>query len=210
MLQGARHEHAQAVEAAAASECLGVEVVELRTSEDVQNLDALILPGGESTTMRLASDSRGLLDSLFGWMQEFPAKPVLATCAGAILLCDPGDGRDPLVDAGISRNSFGRQVDSFQAVLDVELDEVICSEDRSYIDSQGHSSLLVSGIDDSQGFPGVFIRAPRFTSVDCTPVAMFGTEVVGVLDGHRMALTFHPELTSDRRFHHWLLNQASA
>ena len=61
-----------------------------------------------------------------------------------------------------------------------------------------------------EGFPGVFIRAPRFVAeeLSCTPVAMLGDEIVGVLDGMRLGLTFHPELTLDRRFHRWLLSQA--
>ena len=59
-------------------------------------------------------------------------------------------------------------------------------------------------------FPGVFIRAPRFvqSSIDCTPVAFLGDEIVGVLDGQCLALTFHPELTGDYRFHRWLLHQS--
>jgi len=181
MLQGARSEHAQALLRVDSE----IEIVELRKPRDLlQGIDALVLPGGESTSMRLASASKGLLESLFDWMSKNEDKPVLGTCAGAILLCQPEFEFQPFVDAMISRNSFGRQSDSFQAKLKVQVMEE-CE------------------------FPGVFIRAPRFIENGCHAVAWLGDEVVGILDGNRMALTFHPELTDDLLFHRWLIAQAS-
>ena len=185
MLQGAREEHASAIDSAAKEMALDVDIVELRNSHDISNLDALVLPGGESTTMRLASKYRGLLEGIFEWIESNPESPVMGTCAGAILLCQPGDGREPFLNAEISRNSFGRQVDSFQAGLDVELDG------------------------ESSDYPGVFIRAPRFESNDEQAVAYLNDEVVGLTKGNKMALTFHPELTEDLRFHRWLLKRAN-
>lgn len=185
MLQGAREEHASAIDSAAKEMALDVDIVELRNSHDISNLDALVLPGGESTTMRLASKYRGLLEGIFEWIESNPESPVMGTCAGAILLCQPGDGREPFLNAEISRNSFGRQVDSFQAGLDVELDG------------------------ESSDYPGVFIRAPRFESNEEQAVAYLNEEVVGLTKGNKMALTFHPELTEDLRFHRWLLKRAN-
>lgn len=184
MLQGAREEHASAIDSAAKEMALDVDIVELRKSHDIANLDALVLPGGESTTMRLASKYEGLLEGIFQWLESNPQSPVMGTCAGAILLCQPGEGREPFLKAEISRNSFGRQVDSFQAGLNVELDG------------------------ESSEYPGVFIRAPRFESNDEQAVAYLNDEVVGLTKGNKMALTFHPELTEDLRFHRWLLKRA--
>ena len=178
MLQGARHAHIEAIQRAASELSMDVEIVELRTVEDLQKqpIDALMLPGGESTVMRLRGNdaTSRLLPALFAWMRENDSRPVLATCAGAILLADPQDGGEPLVDAEIDRNAYGGQADSFESALDC-------------------------------GFPGIFIRAPRFgevrDSVECT----LDGEVVGVRKGNRIALTFHPELSEDSRYHRMLL-----
>ena len=178
MLQGARHAHMAAIQRAATELSMDIEIVELRTMEDLENnpIDALMLPGGESTVMRLRGNDAAsqLLPSLYGWMRENETRPVLATCAGAILLADPQDGGEPLVDAEIDRNAFGRQADSFESELDC-------------------------------GFPGVFIRAPRFGEVRDTVECTLSGEVVGVRRGNRIALTFHPELSEDARYHRMLL-----
>ncbi len=217
MLQGARHEHAEALRGASKELALSVEVVECRRREHVDaSLDALVLPGGESTTMRIASQHESLLEAVFDWMEEHPNKPVLGTCAGAILLASPGEGRKPYLAASIARNAWGRQRDSFEAVVDVNLE--IVEADYQPVAPAGrdrfaHQPLEVSSQAASTtetGFPGVFIRAPRFdrAGLECEAVATLGDEVVGVLDGHRLGVTFHPELTLDRRFHRWLLSVA--
>mgnify|MGYP001296288757 CR=1 FL=1 len=188
MLQGARHVHMAALARAADEVGAEIEIHELRTAADLAAADphALVFPGGESTTMRLTGNdpASGLLPAVFEWIRADPARPVLGTCAGAILLCDPQDGGDPLVAAEIDRNAYGRQVDSFQSALE--------------------SDLL------NRQFPGIFIRAPRFSSISESAVvaAMHESEVVGVLDGVRLALTFHPELSDDAGFHAWLLQRA--
>ena len=178
MLQGARHAHIAAIHRAAKEWSMEIEVVELRTAEDLemQTIDALLLPGGESTVMRLRGNEQTsrLLPALFEWMREDESRPVLATCAGAILLADPQDGGDALVDADIDRNAFGSQVDSFESALDC-------------------------------GFPGIFIRAPRFGDVRDEVLCTLSGEVVGVKRGNRLALTFHPELSQDSRYHRMLL-----
>ncbi|MBK70538.1 MAG: pyridoxal 5'-phosphate synthase glutaminase subunit PdxT [Euryarchaeota archaeon] len=186
MLQGARHAHIASIEAASSNSQIPVEVHEIRKLSDLQSSDphAIILPGGESTTMRLTGldKASNLLPSLFQWIRDNPDRPVLGTCAGAILLSEPQDGGLPLVDACIDRNAYGRQSDSFQDTI--------------------YSPLL------ERDFPGVFIRAPRFTSNDAEISAMHGEEVVGVRSGNVIALTFHPELSGDPGFHDWLLGSA--
>ena len=217
MLQGARHEHAEALRGAAKELNVELEIVECRRADHVDaTLDALVLPGGESTTMRIASRYESLLEALFEWMEAHPERPVLGTCAGAILLAAPSDERTPYLNAGIARNAWGRQRESFEAVVNVNLDV----PDAAYQETKpagrdrfAHQPLEVASQAASalsEGFPGVFIRAPRFdpSTVECTPVAHLGEEVVGVLDGKKLGVTFHPELTLDRRFHRWLLHEA--
>tara|TARA_B100000900_G_scaffold83744_1_gene67728 strand:- start:7409 stop:7990 length:582 start_codon:yes stop_codon:yes gene_type:complete len=188
MLQGARHAHVKAINSVAEDLELDIEVFELRNKDDLIQCEphAIILPGGESTTMRLIGNSSNsqLFPKLFDYMRENPNLPVLGTCAGAILLSDPQDDAERLIDAEISRNAFGNQSNSFQSVL--------------------NSSIL------SRNFPGVFIRAPRFLRLGqkSTSVAKLGEEVVGVRTNNRIALTFHPELSNDYGFHKWILVKA--
>ena len=217
MLQGARHEHVQALGVASKQLGLDVEIVELRTGDQVdERLDCLVLPGGESTAMRKASQSESLLSALFSWIQEHPQRPVLGTCAGAILLATPGGNNRSFLRAEISRNAWGRQRDSFEADVTLSLETPSGGEfspHKASRDQYNHQPLPVDEISESgheELFPGVFIRAPRFvqSSIDCTPVAFLGDEIVGVLDGQCLALTFHPELTGDYRFHRWLLHQS--
>ena len=188
MLQGARHAHIAALEKAADNLGVGLEIIDLRTPDEITSsiLDAIVFPGGESTTMRLTGgvEGNGLLPALFSWLRANPDLPVLATCAGAILMAEPQDGGNPLVNGVINRNGYGRQSDSFQAEL---------------------QTPELGGT-----FPGVFIRAPRFKSVEGAAVAVAYNqdEVVAIREGCWIAATFHPELTDDIRFHTWLLTQA--
>ena len=185
MLQGARHVHMSALQRAADECSIEISLHELRMESDLVEADphALVLPGGESTTMRLTGnhETSGLLPAVFDWIRNDPSRPVLGTCAGAILLSDPQDGGAPLIPACIDRNAYGSQSDSFQ-------DEV-------------YSEML------GREFPGVFIRAPRFDSIDDSAqvAATHEGEVVGIRHGNRLALTFHPELSTDTGFHRWLI-----
>ena len=218
MLQGARHEHEEAILSIARDLKHDVEVVQLRKGEDVDStIQGLILPGGESTTMRIASRSEGLLDSIYNWMNEHPNRPVLGTCAGAILLAMPSNDRTPYINVNISRNAWGRQRQSFEADIEVEMERLETSgvSIQRTPDAFGHTPLVVGDVDGQEGedtFPGVFIRAPRFESdgLECEVIARLGKEIVGVRDGSKCAVTFHPELTNDRRFHAWLLNEIAA
>ena len=142
---------------------VGLEIIELRNPDEIVKSDphAIVLPGGESTTMRHTGgiDGNGLLPSLFSWLRVNRDRPVLATCAGAILMADPQDGGPPLVNGEINRNGYGGQAESFQVELrTTELDGT---------------------------FPGVFIRAPRFNSVkgDAVAVAFNQDEVVAIREG---------------------------
>ena len=190
MLQGARHEHAEALRGAADELDLSVEIVECRRAEHVSGaLDALVLPGGESTTMRIASRYESLLDAVFDWMDAHPQRPVLGTCAGAILLASPGEGRSPYLAAGIARNAWGRQRDSFEAVVDVELDTPESTFKPSSPvgrDRFSHQPLEVASQGAAQladGFPGVFIRAPdlRTAPWPARPSPVWGTRWLGFL-----------------------------
>ena len=188
MLQGARHVHISSLNQASKECKIPINIVELRTSLELlnQDIDALIIPGGESTTMRLTGNSPNslLLPNLLDWLRNNSKIPVLGTCAGAILLADPQDGKEPLIDASIDRNAYGRQINSFQAEVMTKL------FDRT--------------------FPGIFIRAPRFHS-DISAgnvVATCGDEIVGIRKDNKIALTFHPELSGDVAFHRWLIEQA--
>jgi len=189
MLQGARHSHISALERASTETGIDIEVHELRKASDLESSEpnAIVMPGGESTTMRLTGNDAisSLLPAVFEWIRADQSRPVLGTCAGAILLAEPGDGGDSLVDASVERNGFGSQTESFQAEIDA------IALDRE--------------------FPGVFIRAPRFVEMgdDAQVIARLGDEVVGVMTRNRMALTFHPELSQDSGFHEWLLETAA-
>lgn len=179
-LQGAFIEHVYILRG------LGVEAVEVRLPSDLANLDGLIIPGGESTTIgKLASDY-GLMEPL----REFGLqRPIWGTCAGMIFLAkNIGIDRQPilgLMDIEVNRNAFGRQVDSF------EMD------------------LTVKGFEGGP-FHAVFIRAPLVTAVDESAGAEILAElpegrIVAVRQGHYLATSFHPELTGDTRFHQLFL-----
>jgi len=156
----------------------GARTREVRTAADFQGLDALSLPGGESTTMlRLL----GVLGLRGAFEDALARLPVFATCAGAILL-GKGATRLPAppfgtIDVDVERNAYGRQVDSFEATVDAP--------------AFGGDAPVT----------GVFIRAPRFTRVGpgVEVIARHGAEPVGVRDGRHVALAFHPELTDDAR-----------
>jgi 5'-phosphate synthase pdxT subunit len=174
-LQGAFREHVRALEAC------GVRTRLVRLPADLEGLDGLVIPGGESTTMTMLMERMGLLGPVAEAVRG--GLPTLGTCAGMIVLArritDGRAGQVPLgaLDIGVRRNGYGRQVDSFEA------------------------DLLVSGLDDGP-FPGVFIRAPVVEEVG-------GAEVLAEHDGHPvavrqgsvMALAFHPELSGDLRLH---------
>jgi 5'-phosphate synthase pdxT subunit len=172
---------------AAALGTLGVEVVRVALPRDLEGLDAIVLPGGESTTMLRLMAANGLRRPLEAFVRE---RAVLGTCAGVILLGVEADGlpAPPLgaLDVSVTRNAYGRQIDSFSAPIECP---------------------AVGGT-----FPGVFIRAPRIRRVgeSVEVIARRAGETgpgepVGVRSGRVVGICFHPELTSDLRFHRWFL-----
>lgn len=158
--------------------------ISVRTPDDLAHVGALFLPGGESTTIARLIEEAGLWTDLDVRIRE--GLPVLATCAGLILLARelaPGaSGRDPptfrALDVVVRRNDFGSQAESCEVPLRVE-------------------SLR------GAPFPGVFIRSPRILAVgpQAAPIAWRGEEVVGVRAGGVWGLAFHPELSGDDRIH---------
>jgi 5'-phosphate synthase pdxT subunit len=163
---------------------------EVRTAEAFEGLDALSMPGGESTTMLRLLGVTGLRPAL---ERAVARLPVFATCAGAILLARQAE-RLPAptlgaIDFDVLRNAYGTQVDSFEADVEVP--------------------VLGDGGGDGSAFRGVFIRAPRFGRLGpgVETIARLGDEAVGVRQGRLVALAFHPELTDDARLHRWFLER---
>jgi 5'-phosphate synthase pdxT subunit len=167
---------------------LGVETHQVRLSEHLNGLDGLIIPGGESTTIAKLAIDFGLFDDLKAFASRHP---VWGTCAGAILLAKDDQSNPPrldVMDIQIVRNAFGRQVDSFQADLQVP------------------SLAHLNGSNPT--FPAVFIRAPIINAVGkkVEILAQIGFDkIVAARQGHLLATVFHPELTSDNRFHRYFL-----
>lgn len=180
-LQGAFVEHLKTLRA------LGVDAAEIRLPEQLAALDALIIPGGESTTMGKLADAFHLLEPLRQFAID---KPVWGTCAGMIMLARDIGRDQPLLgvmDIAVSRNAFGRQVDSFE------------------------TDLLISPIGPDP-FHAVFIRAPIVSDVgdDVEVLARLDNgAIVAVQQGHWLATAFHPELTPDNRLHRYFVQKVA-
>lgn len=184
-LQGAFREHREVLEA------LDVPAVEVRVAEHLSGVDALVIPGGESTTMTRLLDTSGLRAPLEERLRD--GMPAFGTCAGLILLAtEVRDGRPDQVPLGalavaVRRNGYGRQRDSFE------------------------TGLTVVGLAGAP-FPGVFIRAPVVEAVG------EGVDVLASHDGHPVLVrqgnvwgaTFHPELSGDLRVHQQFVQSISA
>jgi 5'-phosphate synthase pdxT subunit len=170
---------------------LKVETAEVRLPEHLKNLDGLIIPGGESTTIgKLATDY-----SLIEPLRQFGQRHAIwGTCAGAIFLSKDARRSQPLLslmDITVERNAFGRQVDSFEAELDVP------------------EMKQATGTTDV--YHAIFIRAPIIESVygDAKILAKVADgRIVAAQQGHLLATSFHPELTQDTRFHEYFLSLA--
>jgi 5'-phosphate synthase pdxT subunit len=179
-LQGAFAAHAAALQR------LGASTAEVRVAVDLEQCDALVLPGGESTTMSQLLGTSQLFDPLAKRIAA--GMPVFGTCAGMILLSRGiADGRPDqrsfaALDIDVQRNGFGRQLDSFETEIDVH------------------------GLD--RAFHAVFIRAPRISRVgsEIETLATHGGEPVLVRSKTVMAASFHPELADDDRVHQLFLN----
>lgn len=169
-LQGDFAEHKVALER------IGAEVTEVRLPHQLDNIDGLIIPGGESTTLRKLAEVYALMEPLRCFAQE---RPTWGTCAGAILLAREIVGQEAhlgVMDIKVQRNAFGRQINSFITDIDV----------------------------DGENYPAVFIRAPLIISVGPSVNVLARLEdgrIVASQQGQILATVFHPELTDDVRFH---------
>jgi len=178
-LQGAFREHVAAVAS------LGATAREVRQLKDIEGIDALIIPGGESTTIGKLLNEWNMLEPLRQRILE--GMPVYGSCAGLILLCRDIENSDQprlgVLDATVRRNAFGRQVDSFETNL----------------------SIPEIGADP---LPAVFIRAPVITGVGAgvKVLAEVDGQAVAVRQNNILATSFHPELTPDTRMHSYFLS----
>ncbi|TYP69350.1 pyridoxal 5'-phosphate synthase glutaminase subunit PdxT [Paenibacillus methanolicus] len=179
-LQGAVAEHIRSIEAA------GGEAVAVKRVEQLDELDGLIIPGGESTTIGKLMRKYDFLDAI----RQFSAdgKPIFGTCAGLIVLAKRIEGQEEahleLMDMTVARNAFGRQRESFE------------------------TDLPVKGIDEP--VRAVFIRAPLIKEVapEVDVLSTYNGEIVTARQGHLLASSYHPELTDDYALHAYFLRMA--
>lgn len=178
-LQGDFAEHINAMH------LLGTDTLEVKHAVEFDEIDALVIPGGESTTMARLLDLNDMRQPLVGYAEE--GMPIWGTCAGMILMSSSvSDGRpEPLhlIDMKVSRNAFGRQVDSFEALIDLP---------------------VIGG----NKFHAIFIRAPIVDDIK-DPAKVIGrlddNTIVAVRQDSLLATAFHPELTEDYRLHQYFL-----
>ncbi|KEO81138.1 pyridoxal 5'-phosphate synthase glutaminase subunit PdxT [Tumebacillus flagellatus] len=180
-LQGAVAEHIKSLEQAGADE-----VVAVKWPADLEGLDGLVLPGGESTTIGKLMNKYELMEPVREMAKN--GVPMFGTCAGLILLAERIHGQDwshlGVFDVLVDRNSFGRQVDSFETDLDVK------------------------GLEGDEKYRAVFIRAPHIMEVGdkVDVLSTFHDRVVTARQGHILGASFHPELTDDVRLHKYFLS----
>lgn len=179
-MQGAFAKHIAALEAAGAKPHL------IKTAKELNHVDALIIPGGESTTMGLLLERNQLLEPIRDFAKQ--GKPILGTCAGMILLAKEIENsqqvRLGLMDIHVARNAFGRQIESFEQDLEIK--------------SIGKNPIHA-----------VFIRAPFVTKLLSDKVEILGefqNKIVCVRQNNLVAAAFHPELTQDLRFHQYFIH----
>jgi 5'-phosphate synthase pdxT subunit len=183
-LQGDFEAHIKALERA------GADAVPVRTAEELETVDGLVIPGGESTTMLKLIGFTNLKEPLRRFLEK---KPVFGTCAGAILLAkdvqNPKQESFGVVDLTVERNAYGRQMDSRVATI---------QPDADFQRRAGEGDV-----------EAVFIRAPiiRRTGPDVRVLAQYGGDPVLVEQGRHLVATFHPELTQDSRVHKLFLSK---
>lgn len=181
-LQGAFREHQWALE-----KC-GATTRQVRKPQELAGIEALVIPGGESTTMGKLLKDFELMEPVKGLARE--GMPVFGTCAGLIMLAkrirNSRQETLALMDIEVERNAFGRQVESFETDLE----------------------LPVLG---EQHYRAVFIRAPYITGVDngVEVLASFGEKIVCARQGRFLVAAFHPELTEDLRLHEYFLEEVA-
>ncbi|TBL67625.1 pyridoxal 5'-phosphate synthase glutaminase subunit PdxT [Paenibacillus thalictri] len=177
-LQGAVAEHIRLLEAA------GAEGVVIKKIEQLSDIDGIVIPGGESTTIGKLMRRYGFIDALRDFSGQ--GKPLFGTCAGLIVLAKEIEGQEEahlgLMDIKVARNAFGRQRESFE------------------------TDLAIKGIDEH--VRAVFIRAPLIEEVrdGVEVLAVYNDEIVAARQGHLLAASFHPELTDDHRMHAYFID----
>ena len=187
-LQGDFIEHAQILRS------LGADAVEIRKPEQLEDLDGLVIPGGESTTFGKLAAEFGLIEPIREMCEA--GKPVWGTCAGMIFLAKDVGRPQPVLgvmDVTVKRNAFGRQTESFEQDLDVP-----------------ELAKVENGNGPDRPFHAIFIRAPWIESVGRGVKVLATLEdgtIVAARQGNLLATSFHPELTKDTRFHRYFLEQ---
>ncbi len=187
-IQGNVAEHAHALERAFAERGDHGEIILIKHEGLVSDCDAIVLPGGESTTLARLIWKEGIATEIKDAVNS--GVPVLGTCAGLVLLAKHGDGEIArtkqrlldIMDIEVKRNAFGRQYDSFETSIDI------------------------SGIGD--GFPAIFIRAPAIMRCGdgVSALAWIDDYVVAAQQGSVLALAFHPEMVHDTRVHQYFID----
>lgn len=190
-LQGAVSEHIEALEKAMAEFKIKGKVIPVKKKEDLTEISGLVIPGGESTTINRLMLKTKIQEKIKEMAQN--GLPIMATCAGAILLAEEGNEQVKktgtillgLLEMKVLRNAYGRQVNSFEA--DVKIPEI-----------------------GKKPFKAVFIRAPVIEKVWGKTLvwARYKKEIIGAKKGNILALTFHPELTNDLRIHKYFIKMA--
>lgn len=180
-LQGGVSEHVSHIEA------LGYKAILVKNPLDLSLIDGLIIPGGESTTISKLLKLTNIDDQILNKAKD--GLPIWGTCAGMILLSKEIENDEtrhlPLLDIRVKRNAYGRQIDSFV------------------------TEHFIKCIDSSKKFPMVFIRAPyvsKILSHKVESLASIDSNIVAVREGNILATSFHPELTSDLRFHKYFID----
>lgn len=190
-LQGAVSEHIEALDKAIKKLKIQERVFVVRKKEDLNGISGLVIPVGESTTINRLMLETGIREKIIELAGQ--GLPILGTCAGAILLAKEGDEQVKktktlllgLLEMKVLRNAFGRQVNSFEA--DIKIPEL-----------------------GEKPYRAVFIRAPAIEKVwgETRVWAKYKDEIIGAKKGNVLALTFHPELTSDLRIHEYFIKMA--
>ena len=165
---------------------LDVPVIEIRFPKQLEKIDGLIIPGGESTTINKLMEKYGFREKLKDFRRS--GKPIFGTCAGLIILASGVSGKGPglgFIDMKVKRNAYGRQIDSFEEMVSINFD---------------HKP-------DPVDFKSVFIRAPKivYTGKNVKVLSSLGDEVMLAREENILVCAFHPELTDDTRIHKYFI-----
>jgi 5'-phosphate synthase pdxT subunit len=186
-IQGSISEHINAMSRALKETKIPGNVFVIKKKEDISELDALLIPGGESTTISKELYRSGLYDEILKRVKK-DNLPIMGTCAGCVLLANKlySNGKDikllKIMDMQVARNAMGRQKESFE------------------------KKIKIKGF--SEPYNAIFIRAPIIEMIwgNCKILSKMGNKILIAEQGNKLAITFHPELTNDLRIHKYFLN----